>query len=210
MKELITLVFVSFFLGTSSPMALDKNESKIILEKLDSIEKRLKIIEEKIENPFSKLLNKSLKQKEISKTRDEVKDKSKNIYKKINNSKKKSKIEDYLIVKAWDASEYNNSDTFTQNIELTYTLQNVSNKTILLIDGNLIFNDALNEKLGTFVVSKDFKMLPGETRTFNGIFKLGILTDKKIFRIISMDKKLIIPYLKVKQILFDDNEVIKF
>tara|TARA_B100000989_G_C19235392_1_gene341720 strand:+ start:314 stop:553 length:240 start_codon:yes stop_codon:yes gene_type:complete len=79
-----------------------------------------------------------------------------------------------------------------------------------LIDGNLIFNDALNEKLGTFVVSKDFKMLPGETRTFNGIFKLGILTDKKIFRIISMDKKLIIPYLKVKQILFDDNEVIKF
>ena len=42
MKELITLVFVSFFLGTSSPMALDKNESKIILEKLDSIEKKLK------------------------------------------------------------------------------------------------------------------------------------------------------------------------
>ena len=77
-------------------------------------------------------------------------------------------------------------------------------------NGKLIFKDALDEQLGSFAIKKDFKMYPGETSTDNGIFKLGILTDKKIFRITSMDKKLIVPFLEVKQILFKNNEVMKF
>lgn len=203
-KLILKLLVVIFFLFKNfSVIAQEKNEYKLIIEKLNSIERRIKDIEQKIENPFSSLLKKSLKQNDISK-------KSKTVSKKVLNSQKNLKIEENLIVKGWDASEYKSSVSFTKNIKLTYTLQNVSDKTILLIDGDLVFYDALEEKLGTFVLRKDFKMLPGETRTYNGIFELGVLTDEKIFRIISMDKKLIVPYLKVKQILFNNNETIKF
>lgn len=204
------LVIIFFQFHNFSVMALEKNEYQLIIEKLNSIEKRITAIEKKIENPFSSLLKKSLEKKEKSKIRKELDDKSKNSSDKVTSSKKKLKIDDYLVIKDWDASKYDNSNSFTQNIDLSYSLQNVSNKTILLIDGNLIFKDALNERLGSFVIKKDFKMFPGETRRDNGIFKLGILTDKKIYRITSMDKKLILPFLEVKQILFDNNEVMKF
>ncbi len=207
MKKII-LVFC-FIIFDLNVLANEKDNFDLILKKLKSIEKRIETIEKKLENPLGFLLNENFSSKISSEFKNKTND-VKNLLTSKRKVKKDPKISDYLKLISWNSSRSYESSSFEKKINLSYTLENISNETILLIDGSLIFFDKLQEKLGTFNLTKDFKMIPGETKQQEGTYALNLLTDEKIFRITTMDKKLIIPKLKIKQILLGNNKIIKF
>jgi hypothetical protein len=95
------------------------------------------------------------------------------------------------------------------NYEFTYTLKNGFTKGIKLIDGSIHFKDLLGERLYGIRVTPDLKIPSGKSKTDSGQWTINpFIADDQ--RMTAMDKKDVIAELKIRQIVFDYNTILKF
>ena len=201
MKKLFLLTFLSsvIFAQTNDSDRIDQ-----IIDKLDSIEERI----EKIESLFSLSGQQELIEEYLESFKSVLSD---DVSNDNEDEKEEVKIENFLEVVSWRAQKREKSSfDFDTYIDIHYSLRNITQKDIALVDGAITFDDKLDKRIVRLNLEEDLNLKSSNIKEFGGPYSVMSSFSGDISRITVIQKELVKITLDVDSLMFSDGEKIEF
>jgi hypothetical protein len=111
-----------------------------------------------------------------------------------------------LAVVDWSYSFYDAQYDFDKAHVISYTLKNLTDKPIKLIQGSMVFKDLLGEKIMEIRLFPDVLYPPNESQSTKGTWKVNTLNPEEQ-RMQTVHHDDIKPELRIEKVVFGDNSI---
>ena len=121
---------------------------------------------------------------------------------------KNAKGDDYFEVVSWSASEKKSS--FTTYLQIKIDFKNTSDSKISIVDGAIVMNDKLGEKIVRISMENDLNLGPNEVFSQVGAYDPMMQFSGDMKRLLTINKKLVDISFDIDKILFEDGTIREF
>jgi len=206
LRTLLTAISLTLFSQTA--WAEDASSPKLndYHKKLESIENRLTNLEKRIPEAsgietFAKMIE----------SLNSIGSSASNKVAITKNEERKVAGSDFLSIVSWSAKEEkSNGYSLGAILNLEYSVKNVSDKAIVLVDGAITFEDKLGQRIARIQLDNDLRIQPSEIIVQKGKYDTGMSISGDPSRLASVSPNLVLAEVDLDQIMFEDGTIIKF